>query len=74
MSIKQRAKQSLVELPLIISDHADWNELTDYIKYTEAENVYVTHGREDAIVHWCHQNKIQALALSLSGRDDENEL
>ena len=74
MSIKQRAKQSLVELPLIISDHADWNELTDYIKYTEAENVYVTHGREDAIVHWCNQNKIEALALSLSGRDDENEL
>ena len=74
MSIKQRAKQSLVELPLIISDHADWNELTDYIKYTEAENVYVTHGREDAIVHWCTQNKIKALALSLSGRDDETEL
>ena len=41
---------------------------------TEAENVYVTHGREDAIVHWCKQNKIQGLALSLSGRDDENEL
>ena len=74
MSIKQRAKQSLVELPLIISDHADWNELTDYIRYTEAENVYVTHGREDAIVHWCTQNKIKALALSLSGRDDETEL
>ena len=74
MSIKQRAKQSLVELPLIISDHADWNELTDYIKYTQAENVYVTHGREDAIVHWCKQNKIQGLALSLSGRDEENEL
>ena len=31
MSIKQRAKQSLVELPIIISDHADWNELTNYI-------------------------------------------
>ena len=39
MSIKQRAKQSLVELPLIISDHADWNELTNYIKFTDAENL-----------------------------------
>ena len=74
MSIKQRAKQSLVELPLIISDHADWNELTDYIKYTNAENVYVTHGREEAIVHWCKQNNINSMALSLSGREDEEEL
>ena len=57
-----------------VPTNAEWNELTDYIKYTEAENVYVTHGREDAIVHWCKQNKIQGLALSLSGRDDENEL
>ena len=74
MSIKQRAKQSLVELPLIISDHADWNELTHYIKLTGAENVYVTHGREEAIVHWCKMNQINGLALSLSGREDEEDL
>ena len=74
MSIKQRAKQSLVELPLIISDHADWNELTNYIKFTDAENVYVTHGREEAIVHWCELNNIKGLALSLSGREDEEQL
>ena len=74
MSIKQRAKQSLVELPLIISDHADWNELTQYIKLTGAENVYVTHGREEAIVHWCRMNQINGLALSLSGREDEEDL
>ena len=74
MSIKQRVKQSLVELPLIISDHADWNELTQYIKLTGAENVYVTHGREEAIVHWCKMNQINGLALSLSGREDEEDL
>ena len=66
--------QSLVELPLILSDHADWNELTNYIKISEAENVYVTHGREEAIVHWCKKNNINGLALSLSGREDEEEL
>ena len=27
MAIKQRAKQKLIELPIILSDHADWNEL-----------------------------------------------
>ena len=50
------------------------NELTNYIKISEAENVYVTHGREEAIVHWCKKNNINGLALSLSGREDEEEL
>ena len=31
MIIKQRVKQSNIELPLVISDHADWNELTKTI-------------------------------------------
>ena len=36
MRIRQRAKQGGVELPLIISDHADWDELTATIKETGA--------------------------------------
>ena len=36
MRIRQRAKQRGVELPLIISDHADWDELTDTILETGA--------------------------------------
>lgn len=73
MSVKQRAKQSLVELPLIVSDHADWNELTQTIKDTGANDVWVTHGREEALVHWCKQNGIRAAPLSIQGRDDETE-
>ena len=48
MAIKQRAKQKLIELPIILSDHADWNELTKTIKSTEAEKVLITHGQEIA--------------------------
>ncbi len=32
MRIRQRARQRNVELPLIISDHADWDELTQTIR------------------------------------------
>ena len=35
-----------VELPLIISDHADWNELTMTIREIEPAEVWITHGRE----------------------------
>ena len=31
MSVKQRARQALVELPLVISDHCDWSELRQTI-------------------------------------------
>lgn len=71
MSVKQRAKQSLVELPLIISDHADWNELTQTIKATGAETIWVTHGREDALVHWSRQQGLNAEPLSIQGRQEE---
>jgi len=72
MSVKQRAKQSLVELPLIISDHVDWNELTDTIPATGANTVWVTHGREDALVHWCTQRGLTAQPLSIQGREEES--
>ena len=32
MRVRQRARQRNVELPLIISDHADWDELTQTIR------------------------------------------
>ena len=74
MTIKQRAKRSGVELPLIISDHADWNELTSTIDSTEADTIWVTHGREDALVHWCKRNRKNAEPLRLQGRDEELEI
>ena len=74
MTIKQRAKRSGVELPLIISDHADWNELTSTIDSTEADTIWVTHGREDALVHWCKLNRKNAEPLRLQGRDEELEI
>ena len=38
MSVKQRARQALVELPLVISDHCDWGELQQTIRETKARD------------------------------------
>ena len=73
MRVKQRAKQRGVELPLIISDHADWDELLASIDATGAHTVWVTHGREDALVHALQQRGLKARALALIGYDDEAE-
>jgi putative mRNA 3-end processing factor len=73
MSIKQRARQSGIELPLVISDHADWNELRQTILDTGARRIWVTHGREDALVYWCHGQGLEAEPLNLVGYDEAGE-
>jgi putative mRNA 3-end processing factor len=73
MRIRQRARQRNVELPLIISDHADWDELTTTIRELEPTEVWITHGREEALKHWCMTHQIKACELNLVGYEDEDE-
>jgi putative mRNA 3-end processing factor len=73
MSVKQRARQSGVELPLVISDHADWNELRETIAETGAQTVWVTHGREDALVYHCKQQGLAAEPLNITAFEDGPE-
>jgi putative mRNA 3-end processing factor len=71
MRIRQRARQRNVELPLIISDHADWDELTATLREVAPREVWITHGREDALKHWCALHQIKARELNLVGYEDE---
>jgi putative mRNA 3-end processing factor len=73
MRVRARARQKGVELPLVISDHADWEELCRTIAETGAGEVWVTHGQEDALVHWCLTRGIRARPLHLLGYGDEGE-
>lgn len=73
MRVRQRARQRQVELPLIISDHADWDELTDTIATLRPAETWVTHGAEDALVHWCRTHQLRARALAVAGYEDEDD-
>ncbi len=73
MRIRQRARQRGVELPLIISDHADWDELTATALEIRPEELWITHGRDDALARWAQLNTLVAKPLSLAGYDDEGE-
>ena len=73
MRVRARARQRGVELPLVISDHADWDGLTATIAATGAGEVWVTHGQEDALVHWCKTRGFKARPLDLVGYGDEEE-
>ena len=73
MQIRQRARQRGVELPLIISDHADWDELTQTVVEVAAPDIWVTHGREEALIHYAETKGIRARALSMIGYEEQNE-
>ncbi|KUR76006.1 ligase-associated DNA damage response exonuclease [Novosphingobium sp. FSW06-99] len=73
MRVRQRARQRGVELPLIISDHADWDELTATITEIAPRETWITHGREEALLRWCELHQRSARALSLVGYEEGSD-
>ena len=73
MRVRARARQRQIELPLILSDHADWNELTATIADLRPQELWITHGREEALARWAELNGIAAQPLAIVGYEDEEE-
>jgi putative mRNA 3-end processing factor len=73
MRVRARARQQGVMLPLVISDHADWDGLTATVAATGASEIWVTHGQEEALVYWCGTRGLKARPLDIVGYGDEDE-
>jgi putative mRNA 3-end processing factor len=73
MRTRARARQRGIELPLVVSDHADWEELCTTIAETGCEELWVTHGQEDALLHWAGTQGLKARPLHMVGYGDDGE-
>ena len=73
MLVKARARQRGVELPLVLSDHADWPELIATFTELKPQEIWITHGREEGLLRWCELNGQTARALRLIGYDEEDD-
>jgi putative mRNA 3-end processing factor len=71
MQVRARARQAGVQLPLVVSDHADWPALCATVTDVGAAELWVTHGETEALVHWACQQGIDARPLDLIGYGDE---
>ncbi len=71
MRVRKRARQAQVDLPLIISDHADWDELTQTAREVAPGELWITHGEEAALLHWAKAHGIAARPLAIKGYGDE---
>ena len=74
MRVRARARQKGIELPLVVSDHADWEALCTTIAETGCSRLLVTHGEADALVHWAREQGIEAEPLHILGYGDEEEV
>lgn len=72
MRTRKRARQANVDLPLIVSDHADWNELTTTIEEIAPGELWITHGEEAALIRWATTKGIKARPLSIAGYGNED--
>ncbi|APH59234.1 mRNA 3'-end processing factor [Granulibacter bethesdensis] len=73
MQVRQRARAKGVELPLVISDHADWDALLATIRDVQAPEIWVTHGREEALIHAAGLMGVRGRALRLIGYGEEDD-
>lgn len=75
MRVLKRARSGGGDLPLIISDHADWTELTSTIEEISPQELWITHGEEAALMSWARQKGMPAQPLSIAGygSDDDGE-
>lgn len=73
MGVRARARQRGVELPLVISDHADWPELIQTFEELAPEEIWITHGREEGLLRWAELKGVKAQALRLVGYDEDDE-
>jgi putative mRNA 3-end processing factor len=43
------------------------------IRELQPTEVWITHGREEALKHWCMTHQIKACELNLVGYEDEDD-
>ena len=73
MGVRARARQRGVELPLVLSDHADWPELVATFSELRPEEIWITHGREEGLLRWCELTGQKARALRLVGYEEDED-
>jgi putative mRNA 3-end processing factor len=63
MMVRGARRRRAVDRGFVLSDHADWPELNQAIRGTDAETVYVTHGFSEELVRWLNETGMNAKPL-----------
>lgn len=75
MAVRGDRRRRGVDRGFVLSDHADWIGLNETIRATGAEEVWITHGYQEALARWLNEQGIKAKAVEtlFEGESDESE-
>ena len=75
MQVRGNVRRRNVDAGFALSDHADWKGLTNAVKSTGAEKVFVTHGFQAAFSRWLTEQGIEAAEVKTEygGEEEEQE-
>ena len=73
MQVRGARRWRSADAGFAISDHADWGGLLEAIQATEAEKVYVTHGKTSVLVRYLHELGIDAEEVKTEFGEEEEE-
>ncbi len=74
MQLRGRRRWGNLDRGFVLSDHADWSQLNDAIRWSGAENVYVTHGYSEIFARYLREEKGLNAATVSRLRTDEFSL
>ncbi len=63
MQIRGMRRRRSVDRGFVLSDHSDWQGLTETIKNTGAERVWVMHGYSTELVRWLQEKGVDAAEI-----------
>jgi putative mRNA 3-end processing factor len=63
MQIRGMRRRRSVDRGFVLSDHSDWKGLTETIRNTGAESVWVMHGYSTELVRWLREKGLDAIEI-----------
>ncbi len=73
MQVRGNKRRRAADKGLVLSDHADWQELNKAVKETGAECIYVTHGYTQTFSHWLREQGLDARIVKTQYEGERND-
>ena len=75
MQVRGNARRRNADAGFVLSDHADWNGLLTAVKWTGAENIFVTHGFQSVLSRYLTEIGFRAAEVKTAygGAEEETQ-
>lgn len=73
-NLRQNRRRKNIDKGFILSDHADWKQLKETIKNTNAQRVYITNGFSSSLSRWLQSESIFVEEIKTEFKSESDEI